>query len=324
MEVIWGCRPIPRLAFRPICPGAATGICISALKSMRGSGHRPPGCALLVASCDAYSDLWMPFFALLRRHWPNCPFPIYLGSGNLECRQPQVTTLFSDGGRDWSLCMRDYLGQLEFPHVLMMLDDFFLRKIVPTERVIECLEFAQRSKATQVRLVARPGPTDRLPGERLVGECAPALPYRLSTQAAIWDRQRLMDLLCPEESIWEFEHNGNRRAEATSHGFYAVWKPVLPYEGILTHHVVEKGKWLAYEKWNFGRQRIGCDFTRRNTLPLGQTLLLLAAALGDRLLIRLPWRARTRCKLGLKRITRPLFRKRADRMSGRHLFMSRK
>ena len=34
--------------------------------------------ALLVISIDR--DLWPPFFELLWRHWPDCPYPIHLGS----------------------------------------------------------------------------------------------------------------------------------------------------------------------------------------------------------------------------------------------------
>jgi len=37
-------------------------------------------CSILIPSCDKYSDLWRPFFTLFWRHWPDCPFPVYLGS----------------------------------------------------------------------------------------------------------------------------------------------------------------------------------------------------------------------------------------------------
>src|SRR5580693_7705583 len=93
-------------------------------------------CALLVMSCDAYADLWKPFFTLLHRHWPDCPLPVYLGTGQLGCDDPSVTVLHSDGGRDWSQCARDYLDQLPHTHVLMMLDDFLLRQDVPTDKVL--------------------------------------------------------------------------------------------------------------------------------------------------------------------------------------------
>jgi hypothetical protein len=269
-------------------------------------------------SCGAYQDLWSPFFTLLDRHWPLCPFAVYLGAEEKGWENPNVRILNAEaGGRDqWSRQLIHYLQQLPCPYVLMMLDDFFLRSAVATSDVLHCLEFAQRRQAIQTRLVPRPAPTNRLPGEALIGECAPGLPYRLSTQAAIWNRVGLIELLRPRESIWEFEHNGNRRALALPHGFYSVWRPVLPYQGILAHHVIEKGKWLPHERWIFGRLRIGCDFTRRGTLSWGQTILYHAAQMLGRVLDILPWRTRTKVKSTIKRVLGPLLKKQIARMGG--------
>lgn len=224
--------------------------------------------------------------------------------------------LFSEGGRDWSQCMLDYLQELPSTYVLVMLDDFFLRKPVSTTNVLACLEFAQRHDATQVRLVPRPGPTKKMLGNHLIGECTAGQPYRLSTQAAIWNRSKLIELLRRGESIWEFEHNGNQRISAINHGFFAVSSPVLPYEGLLAHHVVEKGRWIPHEKWIFGRQNIGCDFSRRATLSMGQTILYHAASLIDRLLDVLPWRTKMAVKGYIKKIIRPIFKRQLSSMSG--------
>jgi hypothetical protein len=273
-------------------------------------------CALLVMSCDAYSDLWRPFLALLHRHWPDCPFPVYLGTGQLGCDDADVTVLRSDGGRDWSRCALDYLDQLPQAYILVMLDDFFLRRQVPTAEILHCLRFAQSTNSTQVRLIPRPPPTDRLAGESLIGECAAGSPYRLAAQAAIWNRAALHAFLRPGESIWAFEHQGNARALEQPHGFYSVWRPVLPYQGCLAHHVVEKGKWLPHEKWIFARQNIDCDFSRRATLPLAQTVFYHTVQLLDRSLDVLSWQNKARIKTGLKRILRPLMHRQFSRMGG--------
>lgn len=33
---------------------------------------------ILVNSCDRYKDTWYPYFYLLRKQWPNCPYRIVL------------------------------------------------------------------------------------------------------------------------------------------------------------------------------------------------------------------------------------------------------
>jgi hypothetical protein len=257
-------------------------------------------CALLVISCDAYADLWKPFFTLLDRHWPDCPFPVYLGAGQLTYDNPSVAMLRSDGGRDWSRCVLDYLHQLPHTHVLLMLEDFLLRKAVRTTDVIDCLAYARQHAAIQVRLLPRPAPTDRLPDEKLIGESAAGSPYRLSTQAAIWNREALCALLRPGESIWDFEHAGNARADSIPTGFFSARRAVLPYEGWFAHHVIEKGQWLPTEKWIFGRQNIGCDFSVRKTLSLKPMLLYHAVKTLDRSMDVFPWPTKARLKRRLK------------------------
>lgn len=277
----------------------------------------PSACSLLIMSCDAYADLWRPFFTLLRRHWPDCPFRIYLGAEAIRCPDPNIASLNSTaGGRNWSGRLIDYLHNLQTPYVIIMLDDFFLRRRVSTDQVMHCLNFASSRHAVQVRLIPRPGPTHRIPDEPIVGECAPGLSYRLSTQAAIWDRFQLLSLLRSGESIWDFEHNGNVRISAAEHGFYAVRKAALPYDGSFSHHVVEKGKWFPLEKWIFASKRIGCDFSQRGTLPWRHALLCYFARGVDLLASPLPWRLSKRIKLGLKRLAAPFLGRRLTDLKG--------
>ena len=273
-------------------------------------------CALLVLSCDPYADLWPPFFSLFHRHWPDCPFQVFLGAGLSSVAPGNIRMLRSSGGRDWSQCTLDYLDALDQRFVLIMLEDFFLRHPVPTAEVLQCLDFARAHEVTQLRLIPRPRPTDRLPGETNIGSCAKGSPYRLSTQAAIWDKRQLRALLRKNESIWEFELNGNRRADTHPDGFYSVWHSVLPYEGWFAHHVVEKGKWLPHEKWIFQRQNIGCDFTRRESLTLRQTLFHQSVQCTNWILGLLPLSLSIRIKKRLKAVLSPVMASQFSRLRG--------
>jgi hypothetical protein len=226
-----------------------------------------PSCALLVPSWEGYSDLWVPFVNLLTRYWPDCPYEKFIGTGRLPSPCPEeFSAVVSTAGAPWSKCLIDYLQQVRHEYVLVMLEDFFLRSRVPTEDVAACLGFLEENSGLMVRLIARPKPTLRMAEESLIGISELGSPYRICMQAAIWRRDFLLELLDPREEIWEFELKGSQRSNDYPNGVYAVWKSVLPYEGVLAHHVVEKGKWLPHEAWWFGRQDIGCDLSRRGSL----------------------------------------------------------
>ncbi len=208
-------------------------------------------CAVYVASCDSYADLCPGFFNAFQRYWPDCEYSVYLGSDHTPCNLAHATPLLSDVGNIWSLRVRDHLRCIKEPYVLFMLEDFFIRKPVDTGMVREALRFAQAEDAGLVRLIPRPGPNSTINNHDWIGECVGCYPYRICTQASIWNRTYLIQLLSESESIWQFEHNVQKRSIASQKRIYAAQVDVIPYRGVLFHHVVEKGRWIPTEYLKF-------------------------------------------------------------------------
>lgn len=255
-----------------------------------------PRCAVLVPSCDDYSDLWRPFWTLFWRHWPDCPFPVFLGSNGLAYDDARVTTLGACGGRNWTNRVREQLRALDTPYVLMILEDFFFRARVNTPDVLRALDAAQALDAVAVRLIPRPGPDVAVPGFANLGRILPGAPYRVSTQAAIWRREALIDLMRTDESIWEFELKGSERTRPIPDGFFGVFHPILTYR----HHVVERGQWFRHEARRFGRMDIGCDFTRRPIMSVPTALRWRAQKTVGVLFDLIPWPQRLKLKRWLR------------------------
>jgi hypothetical protein len=162
-------------------------------------------CVVFVPSCDPYADLWVPFFHQLWKHWPDCPFPVVLGANNRSFPDARVQTLRSSHGTTWTDRVREQLASLSSTYVLLWLEDFLLQSDVRTEDVLAALAFARTQDATVVRLVPRPPADVPVASAPQFGVVRPGAPYRVSTQAAIWHRERLIALMRDGESIWEFE-----------------------------------------------------------------------------------------------------------------------
>lgn len=219
-------------------------------------------CEILVSSCDGYADLWLPFFNLFKKHWPDCPFEISLITEKEQAQVERVNSLCLGTGKDWSNLLASALEKVQTDYVLFMLEDFFLRKKVCTHQISKLIEKMDEQKIEMLRLVPRPGPPNRKNGEEdLFGELPVNTKWRVSSQASIWRKTVLKDLVKRGESAWEFEVNGTQRS-IKYHKFYCTRKGLIPYG----HHVVERGKWFPWEAWKYKKMNIGCDFSKRRTM----------------------------------------------------------
>lgn len=274
-------------------------------------------CAILVSSCDSYSDLWVPFFHFFNEFWSDCPLPVYLGSESLSYTGPgcgDVKSVHACGGMlDWSSCAIAYLRQIKEPYVLLMLDDFFLRENVRMAAVEYCLQYARKTNAKQLRLAPLPGPRSACDEQYLIGPLDYGVRYRVSTQPAIWDREHLLTMLIPGESIWQFEHAGSGRAAGID-GYFATIRDVVPYRGLLTHHAVEKGRWLPHELLRLRLHRVEVN-PRRGVMDLRSYCLYMLASLTNRMLRRVP-RVRGLMLPAIKNYARWILGERVERMGG--------
>jgi hypothetical protein len=224
-------------------------------------------CTLLVSSCDRYADLWPPFFSLLRVHWPDCPFPVALITEERQADIPGVRTLCCGPKSEWSTRLLRALDAVGTPYVLLLLEDFFLRSPVDTQRIVALFKDMQRQRLRMLRLIPRPGPTAAVEGNSEYGVIAPGAPFRVSTQAAFWEVETLRRLIVPGETIWESEVRGSNRSTEQD-GFVAVWRAAIPYR----HHVVERGKWFPWSAWRFRRLGIGVDLSARPIMTFGEAM----------------------------------------------------
>jgi len=221
-------------------------------------------CSVLVSSCDAYEDLWVPFFTQFFRHWPDCPFPVYLGTETKTYDNHSMTTLLSNGEHVWSNCLLKHLEQIQTPYVLLMLEDFFLRNNVRTAEVINAFDFLVNKRGRMMRIGRnKPWPSRGIDGplneNPRLAIIRPGYPARVTLQASFWEKQALVDLLLSGENIWEFEVKGSERSWRWEDGFFCTMNDIFPYK----HHVIEKGRWLWHEARYFSKLNIGCDFSKR-------------------------------------------------------------
>jgi len=110
--------------------------------------------AILVSSCDAFFDAWRPFHYFFRKHWPECPFSVYLIVNQLRVRSNTFQIIAVGEDRGWASNMKVALRQLKEPRVLYLQEDYFLNGAVRPDQLAADLDYAFAFSLPAGRLVA--------------------------------------------------------------------------------------------------------------------------------------------------------------------------
>jgi len=194
--------------------------------------------SVLINSCDKYADVWPVFFALFWKYWPDCPFPVYLGTNSRTWLDERVRVIKVGSDISWAETTLRMVSAVPTPYILWFLDDFLVWKHVDTPTVQSLFVEMKQLNADYLRLRPLPRPDWPVPGHPRIGQIRPGAPYRCALEIAFWRREVLMDLLAPGESPWDMEKAGSRRSDERP-GFYSTWKPVFKRTNGL-----ERGKWI--------------------------------------------------------------------------------
>jgi len=193
--------------------------------------------AIIVLSCDKYSDLWDPFFNLFFSNWPMCPYSVYLFSNEIDYKRKKVTTILSGKDFDWTRSVRKCIEQISCEYLFFFLEDAFIISKVDSIAVEEIVNNAILEDVNYVRLRPSP-PPDRTYNDDY-GLIARDAMYRTSLFASIWKRDVFLDILQDGESAWAFEIQGTERSRKYNK-FYSTWKNYFSYL-----HVVENGCYIS-------------------------------------------------------------------------------
>jgi hypothetical protein len=192
--------------------------------------------AILVSSHDPYSDLWPPYFAAFHRNWPDCPLPVYLLSNHTVFPDPSVKPILAGDIRSWPDSIRHALNRIDEEFVLLLLEDLFIVSQVDTGRFLHLVEWVTAHRPAYIRLQPTLG---MVPSEfRGISQLPPGIAYRVSTVRSLWRKDVFLDLLRPDETIWQFEIQGSVRTDKYP-DFYATEDTYL-----CCLHGVSRGKWF--------------------------------------------------------------------------------
>ena len=177
--------------------------------------------SVVISSCDKYHYLWDIQLQVWAKHWPDCPYDVYMLSEHGQLPEVEVPfTLFNcntnrpvTGAGDWSLNLIDLLSHLDSEYMIYSQEDYIFLTPVDTNRLGVLMNYVAVNKLNYVRFYLSPGGNgDRIElDENLsIREILPNSPWRSNLSMAIWKREVLLETLRKHAGIapWSFEHVG--------------------------------------------------------------------------------------------------------------------
>lgn len=229
---------------------------------------------LLVNSCDAYEDSWIPFFSLLAKYWNPVDIHILL---NTETKSfsfdgLDIECIHSSVGCPYGKRMKNALSFVNTPYVFVLLDDFFIRKPVDIDRIDKVISWMEADPdiacfTSDCTKTYANWELNKYPGFRRV---PPGNPFTLNLQAAIWRTNIFRSYWLPNVSPWEWEEYSNvLTISRPKHKFYCTtdWKYALCDYGYASSGMgIYHGQWVIDDVAPlFEKEQIIVDFSIRGS-----------------------------------------------------------
>ena len=228
---------------------------------------------IVVSSCDAYSDIWEPFFLLLSRYWKNISYDVLF---NTETMSPQNTHGIeinainsNERGVSWSERLHNTVSQVKTPYVMFLLDDFFLYGHVDQKMIGELIEVMKKhEKIANISIFKTNadsiGAQEKIcDGHKIFFKAKDGL-YKVTAIAGLWRTDKLLEYSGYRESAWEFEINGTERSYGADDEFCYICDTddrYFPYN--YGKYGLCSGKWLRDTKKLFEKNEIKMNFNKR-------------------------------------------------------------
>lgn len=161
--------------------------------------------AIVISSCDLYSDCWKPLFHSIKKFWSDCPYPIYLISNHKDSGDGQVTAIKVGEHLGWGSNTKKALAEIKEEYILYLQEDYFLCSKMSTEAVESHVQFCKKNKVDYIRLEAPYRDNHPIAGNADYCEDPITAKYAFCLQPSIWKKDCLHQLCIEGWTGWDYE-----------------------------------------------------------------------------------------------------------------------
>lgn len=230
---------------------------------------------VLVSSCDRYRDCWEPFKHSFHKYWPDCPWPIYVITNELDA--PIGTSIKVGKTQSWAHSMDKALDILKEKTAFLILEDMWLVQPIDTKTIQQFASYVENGIFEHIRLTPSDEALEYFSMDRRLKILKDNAVYKTSLQPCICNLNMLKEVIFPIHGYhddnpyywtsWAFESEGSLRfkrkttkkfAATEFHQYIHLVDRWDPY-GDWVENPVVSGEWTAAVQQYSERENIKID-----------------------------------------------------------------
>ena len=222
---------------------------------------------LLLVSYDGYSDMWPTFFECKEKFWPDCPYPMVLANNEKGMDISNLRIINCGKDAQWSTRTRKALESIDTKYVLFLLEDLFISGVVKTEHIENALNLMDEDGIDYYKIMTFSKiKTPLYKGIDYLHRIPASLPYGVSLQAAIWEKNHFLEVVGKDDyNPWVFEIERLEEEQRTKEPEKLLG--VFDSRNVLNIcHMVVQGKYLPDSVAHMENVGIKVDTTLRETM----------------------------------------------------------
>lgn len=234
---------------------------------------------ILIGTCDKYQFLWKDFVYLFDKYTQN-EFSNIRKVFMSETRSESIDgyEFFTPGKIPYSNALIQLLDTVDTDYVLWMQEDYFLSRYIPITQFEKYFEYVVSNSVdrfqvecpTLMESTGVPVLNEFITKGDSLYRLNQDSRFSINMQASIWNVEFFKSILIPNESPWQLEEWGSRRANTRPHHLI---HHVIPNISMWYHQAMVRGKrtdgyWLSKKVVSMERDMEIGEFERRVFNPI--------------------------------------------------------
>ena len=204
--------------------------------------------AILICSCDFYSECWEPIIFSFKKYWPDCEYDKLIVSNNKDVKISGAKIIKVGDHKGWASDTLKAVGMTDYDYYIYFQEDYWLNQRVDNGAIKAHIQHCIDNKIDYLKL----GPDRPSCDKHRIGTsdyCKNPMDHRyaICTVVSIWSRELFEKVCVPGHTGWDFEYKivpyiNENHIEFNSE---ALHTSVIPTKSILLirGNAIQRGKW---------------------------------------------------------------------------------